>query len=206
MKLKLKLVNSDIRDSGEFDFVLMGQKNPILRDIRRVDGVSFEEIAASGTHSHIWFLAREVGIDWKNVAYIRFRPHPSFTERNASRITDALSFGVKNLKAKKVAILPFLWRHPEYVATVTVYALWLIGYAASQPYGKAIYGDPSGVEFFIFSEDSVEPYLKVLDGELSAMWNYVADVYSQSTFLFERPNISVLRNSNINISYKVAVL
>lgn len=200
--MKVTLIKSDIRKAGSFDFLLMGHRNPILQEFRKETKVSFQKIEAPGAYPHNWFLAEGITAEWNVLAYINFRSHPNFSERNSSRITDTLIHALKYKQAKRIAILPLSWRNPEYVATITIYSLWLLNHAVNQPYGKERFGDPENSSFCIITNDSLAPYLRVLENEMSIMWNFVEELIKKGNFICAPPRLSELKESRI--SYEVA--
>jgi len=211
MVIKLELVTGDIEKLGELDYVIMGQKNPLMQKVCTETGGEFQAMPSeSFLYPSPWKLLSAPYYIWKYVACVNVR-RKRYPESQYSRISEALAYAVKQTDARTIAMLPVSWREPDYVAVGMIYALWCVGFAATgvfkQEYRRCHLQER---QFLIVSADGVEPFERVLENDCRLLWQYIRKVnwvYNQTAKgIFPRQTITDLRRKNITFAITKRVL
>ncbi len=180
MNLHLELITGDVNQIGNLDFLLLGHKNPLRRQICEEADSVFQFIGSeSWLHPHQYDFLEAPSYKWKKVAAIKFRANGKICETQFVRISSPISTALKQPDIESIGILPPTWRNPNYCALGIIYSLWLLGYASASgarshfpDVMKELFPSPANVKFKIISQAGTEHFENVLKDDCDVMWKF----------------------------------
>ncbi|MCB9767690.1 MAG: hypothetical protein H6752_05800 [Candidatus Omnitrophica bacterium] len=199
-KVRVNLYQEDIDNLGSFDFVVMGKKNPLVDLVAARTNKDFVEVHEdSGMNPHSWYLLESPEYKWRNTAYVSFNSKRKHSQSQELRLGDVLGYAIYEKRAKRIGILPFSWRDPDYSALVTIYDLWFFGYTESLNSG--ILWKAEDFVFEIVAIDSIEPYKRILQNHLKEVWKALEDFSTKTPSESVGPSLEDLRNAKVQIEW-----
>jgi hypothetical protein len=180
MNLQLELITGDVNQIGDLDFLLLGHRNPLRRQICEETSSVFQPIESeSWSHPHQYEFLEAPSYKWKKVAAIKFRANGKISETQFVRISSPIKTALKQPDVRNVGILPPTWHNPSYCALGIIYSLWLLGYAAASGARsscpgvmKELFPSPANVRFKIISQTGTEHFENVLKDDCDLMWKF----------------------------------
>lgn len=187
MILNVELVTGDVNKIKDLNFLLIGHKNPLRKEICRETNSVFKLIDSEPSDfPHQYELLEDLSYKWKSIAAIKFRSNRKLSRTQIFRIKSPITTALK-ADTQIVGILPPTWRNPDYSALGIVYSLWSIACAyqtaseSNLPNDMVVklFPDPSNVKFEIISVTGIEYFEQVLRNDCELMWNFIQKLYAQ---------------------------
>lgn len=187
MDLNVELLTGDVNSIEKLDFLLIGHKNPLYKQICRETNASFMSVnSESYVFPHQYELLKAPSYKWKQIAAIKFRANGKISDTQFIRISIPIVTALKQEPINSIGIMPPTWRNPEYCALGVIYALWMIGHAAASG-GRSYYSgvmnkrfrSPRNVKFTIISQTGIEYFEEVLKNDCDLMWKFIQELCKQ---------------------------
>jgi hypothetical protein len=188
MNLSIELITGNVNQVNELDFLLMGHKNPLRKQICRETDSTFKVINSESWFSpHQYEILEAPSYKWKNVGAIKFRSNGKLSETQFARISGPISTALKRPHIQSIGILPPTWRNPSYCALGVIYSLWTIGCVATASRVRPrfpelmdeLFPNPSNKTFKIISQTGTDSFEEILKNDFKIMWDFFDQLCEQ---------------------------